>query len=237
MTHTPNHTTQPHAKAMENYVKTNLKLTDFKFSVPIPVDQKDALVDYFVALRIPFNVTSEDIEICNKINMIDFLGKIFKDSDGELLDAVSALGVPTVNDLIKVYVVNENAVIPSKAHASDIGYDLVIIDKIKDLTSNTALYETGIKMIPPPGYYLEIHPRSSISKTGYMLANSTGIIDPGYTGNLLVALTKIDPAGPDLELPAKIVQVIVRQAYVSGLSVEAVWEQTARNAGGFGSTN
>ena len=48
---------------------------------------------------------------------------------------------------------------------------------------------TGWKAASPPkGYYLEIHPRSSMVKKGWMLANCTGIIDPDYRGELIVAI-------------------------------------------------
>ena len=50
-------------------------------------------------------------------------------------------------------------------------------------------------------------PRSSISKTGYMLANSVGVIDRTYTGNVLVPLIKVDKSMPDLILPARVVQL------------------------------
>ena len=76
-----------------------------------------------------------------------------------------------------------DAVVPTRAHPSDIGYDLVAISLWKKLSDQTEIYETGIAVVPPPGTYVEILPRSSVTKTGYMLANSVGIIDPHYTGS------------------------------------------------------
>ena len=54
------------------------------------------------------------------------------------------------------------------------------------------MYDTGIQVKPQYGYYFEIVPRSSLSKSGYILANSIGIIDPSYSGNLYIVLIKID---------------------------------------------
>lgn len=96
--------------------------------------------------------------------------------------------VPT----LKYLKLSNNAIIPFKARASDAGYDLTIISKVKQLTNNTWLYGTGLKIQIPIGYYAEIVGRSSISKTGYMVANNVGIIDLGYNGELYVALAKID---------------------------------------------
>ena len=78
--------------------------------------------------------------------------------------------------MFKITINNENAVIPLKAHPSDIGYDLTAISLVKKLTEQTSLFDTGLAMTPPIGYYFEIIARSSISKTGYILSNSIGII-------------------------------------------------------------
>ena len=82
---------------------------------------------------------------------------------------------------------DERSVIPTKAYYNDIGYDLTVIDVYKQISDNVTIYETGIAVSPPDGYYLEIASRSSLSKSGYMLANSIGIIDPSYTGTLKIA--------------------------------------------------
>tara|TARA_Y100000389_G_scaffold201059_1_gene242863 strand:- start:10490 stop:11230 length:741 start_codon:yes stop_codon:yes gene_type:complete len=132
----------------------------------------------------------------------------------------------------------ECAVIPSKAHQSDTGFDLTIIDKVKRIDEKTVLYGTGIKVIPPSGYYFEIVPRSSISKTGYILSNNIGIIDQSYRGELLVALTKINPEAPDIELPCRIAQLIPRE-YIHLIPIVVStdsFSDTTRGSGGFGSS-
>ena len=132
----------------------------------------------------------------------------------------------------------ENAIVPSKAHQSDTGFDLTVVDIVKRIDENTALYGTGIKAVPPSGYYFEIVPRSSISKTGYILSNNIGIIDQSYRGELLVALTKINPDAPDIELPCRIAQLIPRE-YIHFIPVivpDDSISDTTRGDGGFGSS-
>jgi dUTP pyrophosphatase len=74
------------------------------------------------------------------------------------------------------------ATLPTKTHDSDVGYDLSILKKAKDLNETTALYHTGLKAtIVENEFYLEIVPRSSISKSGYVMSNSFGVIDPSYS--------------------------------------------------------
>lgn len=146
---------------------------------------------------------------------------------------------------IKIVKRNDNAIIPSRAHDTDIGLDLTAIKVHKVINQDTVMYDTGIAAAAPPGYYLEIVPRSSISKSGWMLANSIGVIDPDYSGNLYIVLTKVVHSAKDLVTPFCNCQLVLRKAEyapvveVSELSEELPWEflnPTARGDGGFGST-
>jgi dUTP pyrophosphatase len=141
-------------------------------------------------------------------------------------------------DKCKIIKVDQNAIIPTKHYESDVGYDLTIIKKVKNLTPSTILYDTGIKLSVDYGYYIEIVPRSSLSKSGYILANSIGIIEKSYSGNLYVALTKIDKEMPDLELPFRCCQLIFKpQISLKIVEENNYIEETTRNNGGFGSSN
>ena len=137
-----------------------------------------------------------------------------------------------------VHKMRPDAVIPLRAHASDTGFDLVLLEPTKTI-GDVTFYATGISVRPPEGFYFDLVARSSLSKTGYMLANGIGIIDRDYTGEILVALRKVDKDAIDLTLPAKVVQLIPRQWYAM-MPVEAPAEGlpgTERGDGGFGSTD
>lgn len=183
-------------------------------------------------------------------NALDFLSKLYDNSNiylnrkYELYLDISTW-VPSVS--YSRYYKNEHctwaktrkdAISPSKKHASDSGYDLVLLEKIKTI-GNVDFYDTGIKVKPNYGYYFDLVPRSSISKTGYILANSVGIIDRTYLGNIIVALMKMDKSAPDLKLPNRLVQIIPRPIlhlqFVEVDNLEDLGE-TDRGEGGFGST-
>lgn len=137
-----------------------------------------------------------------------------------------------------VHKTRPDAILPSRAHATDTGFDLVLLEATKTL-GDVTMYATGISVRPPDGFYFDLVARSSLSKTGYMLANGVGIIDRDYTGEILVALRKVDKDAPDLVLPAKIAQLIPRQ-WVAMMPIEAPAEGlpgTDRGDGGFGSTD
>ena len=133
-----------------------------------------------------------------------------------------------------------NSIAPSKTHVSDSGFDLTAVSLTKKYGSQgeVCFYDTGVQVEPPWGWYFEVVPRSSISKTGYMLANSVGIIDRSYQGNILIALRKMSPNVSDLELPCRIAQLIPRRIiHMNGIEVNEFNMTTTRGDGGFGSTN
>lgn len=138
-----------------------------------------------------------------------------------------------------IFVVEPGGIMPTRAHPEDVGYDLWITSQTDNVYGPTVLYDTHIKVEPPAGYYWEVFPRSSISKTGYMLANGIGLIDPNYRGTIKLALTKIWGEAPELELPCKIGQLVLRKIHET-VCIESTSEtlsKTTRNEGGFGSTD
>jgi deoxyuridine 5'-triphosphate nucleotidohydrolase len=188
------------------------------------------------------NENNEDVIIFNNnYNKNKFLKKLYYSNDNITLfnSYYKNKILNEHNPTIKVYKSHKDAVIPAKAFEEDAGYDLTIISKIKDFNSKTSLYDTGIKIEVDEGYYTEIIPRSSISKFGYILANNVGIIDNHYRGNLMIALTKIADDAPEIVLPFKCCQLIVKKQIFANLCeiTDDNLSSTVRNDGGFGSTS
>lgn len=138
---------------------------------------------------------------------------------------------------LKIKLCNDNAVFPKKAHPTDVGYDLTCISIDKKISENIIRYDTGISVSPSEGYYVEIVPRSSLSSTGYILANSVGIVDPEYTGTLKVVLIRVDKTLPELTLPFTKCQLVVRRLEECILHSVDDLKLTERGSGGFGSTD
>lgn len=129
-----------------------------------------------------------------------------------------------------------DAVPPFKAGANEVGYDITLIEKVKEIDSYTIMYDTGIIVKPPDGYYLEIVPRSSIIKSGWMLANSVGIIDPTYRDTLKVVLKRVQRSQPEVVLPNRLCQLIIRPILNDFQVVEVKTLDVTERTGGFGST-
>jgi len=172
-----------------------------------------------------------DEEIYNEYMTLSNYQHIYYDCENDNLHYRLPKSTFILNDV--------NAVKPTKSRASDVGYDLTIIKSSKRITENIIMFDTGVIVTPSYGFYFEIVPRSSLSKSGYMLANSIGIIDPSYQGTLKIVLIKIDDELPDIELPFKCCQLILRKMIhyeLNEVSKDNLIE-TNRSSGGFGSTN
>lgn len=105
------------------------------------------------------------------------------------------------------------------------------------LPNQTVVFHTGLKCAIPEGYYLEIHPRSSLGfKKDIMLANTVGIIDCHYRGELMVALHNNSNVAQVIEDNERVVQCMLKQVIaVENVEVQEL-DETDRGEGGFGSS-
>lgn len=135
------------------------------------------------------------------------------------------------------YAKEKKGIEPYKKREEDVGYDLHIVKKIST-NGDLTMYDTCIQLKPPEGYYIQIHARSSLCLKGYILANSVGVIDPGYTGTIKIPLIKINKYAEDLELPSRVVQAILVKHHTSNISNYnfSEFNDSDRGENGFGSS-
>lgn len=137
---------------------------------------------------------------------------------------------------LKIKLLHKDAKI-EKAHATDVGFDLVAISQsivnLKDY--GYVEYGLGLAVTPDPGYYCELRSRSSISKTGLWLANGVGTIDPEYTGELKVRFKWV-PGTKKYDVGDKVAQLVILPLPEVELEYVEQLEDTVRAAGAFGST-
>jgi dUTP pyrophosphatase len=198
-----------------------------------------AFADFFEIPHVYSNLFNLVQLTYTNVNIIDLLGIIYKNKDIRSKERAFNDFLMLLNNempTLKYIKMSDGAITPTKANFSDVGYDISIIGLHKTLNENTSLYKTGIKLEIPVGYYVELVPRSSLSKSGYMLANSIGIIDCSYKGELLVALTKISDSC-DIEYPFRCCQLIMKKQIYPIMVEIATGEASSRADGGFGSTS
>jgi dUTP pyrophosphatase len=99
------------------------------------------------------------------------------------------------------------------------------------------LIPTGLAIALPEGYEAQIRPRSGLAiKNGVTCLNSPGTIDADYRGEVKIILANLGQEPFTIERGARIAQMVV--AKYRRVEWEAVdqLDETARGAGGFGST-
>jgi dUTP pyrophosphatase len=159
-------------------------------------------------------------------------------------------------NLVMVKKLDPEAVVPARAKEGDAGYDLVAIDDGVVDKDGFLQYRTGLAIQPPRGYHSEVFPRSSISKYDLILANSIGLVDSGYRGEILVRFKIILRAREQNEYPLpvavfaqypeysirsykkgdKIAQLVFRRTHEMQLVEVEELGETQRGGGGFGSS-
>lgn len=100
-----------------------------------------------------------------------------------------------------------------------------------------ALIPTGLYVELPEGYEMQVRPRSGLAaKHGLSVLNSPGTIDPDYRGEIKVILVNLSNESYELKPGERVAQLVVaRFTRVEWEAVDAL-SDTARGAGGFGST-
>ena len=100
-----------------------------------------------------------------------------------------------------------------------------------------ALVPTGLRLEIPEGFEVQIRPRSGLAlKHGITLPNAPGTIDSDYRGPLGVLLVNLGAEPYTIRHGDRIAQIIVAPVVQARFQVVEVLEDTARGAGGFGST-
>lgn len=125
-----------------------------------------------------------------------------------------------------------------KNFGTDSGYDLYCTETITIPACTVGTIDFKLSCSPefskPSGYYL--YPRSSISKTPLIMANSVGIIDHSYRGNIMAKVYNTSHSPYEVKRGERLFQLCMPT--LEPFTVEFVDEldQTDRGTGGFGST-
>lgn len=132
----------------------------------------------------------------------------------------------------------DTAAAPTRAHADDAGYDLRACEAATLPPGGRASVGTGIAVAIPDGHAGLVLPRSGLAaRHGISLVNAPGLIDAGYRGEVRVLLLNTDRETSFEVTPGdRIAQLVIVRHDASELIEVDSLEETARGAGGFGST-
>lgn len=138
--------------------------------------------------------------------------------------------------MMKIKRLTDSAIIPSKAHAGDLGFDLYASDQTTIWSGQVKLISTGIAIQFPQGYGALIRDRSSVA-THRGLFVVAGVIDNGYTGEIKIALYNTHEAFQVVQQGEKIAQMIlVPVVDCQVMEVDEIVSADQRGKNGFGSS-
>lgn len=207
-----------------------------------------------------FNTITGAIESIEEISQIkrDFLKSLL----ATLTNAVNETeGIAKRFVQIPVELCHPDAKIPQYANTSDSGMDVYALDDYIIAPGETKLIPTGIKLALPPGYEIQVRPKSGRAlKTKLRIANTPGTVDAGYRDEIKVIVENIEPPIKDIEYDfddngtpiiksilhgaaytigkgEKFCQLVLMEVPKAALyRVEQVGEIGENRGGGFGST-
>ena len=138
---------------------------------------------------------------------------------------------------VKFRKIDPAAILPSYAHPGDAGMDVRSVEELVVEPGGRKLVRTGLMMMLPPGYEAQVRPRSGLAlKNGVTVLNTPGTIDEGYRGEVGVILANLGAEPFRVEKGAKIAQIVIAPCTRAEIVETAEVDETARGAGGFGST-
>lgn len=130
---------------------------------------------------------------------------------------------------------DEGAILPTKAHSSDAGFDLYTPFAFDVQPHKAVVIDTGVHLIIPGGYVGFIKSRSGLNvKFGIL---SEGVIDAGYTGSIVAKLYNNSDEPKHFCVGDKITQIVILPIPDVALKqVKTVKVTTERGNNGFGSS-
>lgn len=128
--------------------------------------------------------------------------------------------------------------LPAYAYKGDAGLDLRANESVDIAPFERVLIPTGLAISIPDGYAGFVQPRSGMAlKRGLTIANTPGLIDAHYRGELKVIAVNLDSQQTiHIERGERIAQLVIQQVPVVRLTEVDELDETDRGSGGFGSS-
>lgn len=140
--------------------------------------------------------------------------------------------------VLKWMALRGDAMAPQRMTPGAVGYDLFSVQSVPIWPGETVVVGTGVAVEIPPGYEGQIRGRSSLARDGVI--THLGTIDADFRGELRVVLSKmlrsISTSAFKIEPGDRIAQLVISPVWTGEVVQVQELGETARGAGGFGST-
>jgi len=130
--------------------------------------------------------------------------------------------------------IEDGAYMPTRAHATDAGLDLRSTESKNVLAFGTEVFHTGVHVQIPKGAAGIL-----ISKSGLNVKHditSTGLIDEGYTGEIMVKLHNHGSTSYRVNAGDKISQLVIVPVLYEPVEIVDILDDSERGSNGFGSS-
>ncbi|PVB60064.1 dUTP diphosphatase [Labrenzia sp. 011] len=131
--------------------------------------------------------------------------------------------------------------LPLPAYQSDLAAGLDLLAAVDEplvlAPGGRALVPTGLAMALPAGFEAQVRPRSGLAaKHGVTVLNTPGTIDADYRGEVKVILINLGETSFEISRGDRIAQMVIAPVLQAQIREAETLPDTARGAGGFGST-
>lgn len=127
--------------------------------------------------------------------------------------------------------------LPRYATEGAAGMDVVSAEDVALAPGARHAVATGLSVAIPPGYEIQVRPRSGLAlKHGISVPNTPGTIDSDYRGELKIILINHGAEPFAIARGDRVAQLVLAPVTQAAWDEVADLDETARGAGGFGST-
>ncbi len=140
---------------------------------------------------------------------------------------------------ISIKKLRDDAIVPSYATEHSAGMDLsaCMDEPVTIAPGERAIIPTGLAIALPPGYEAQIRGRSGMAaKHGIMPANGVGTIDADYRGEIGIITLNTSNQPFTVEPGMRLAQMVIARYETAEWEQVDELDETARGAGGYGST-
>jgi dUTP pyrophosphatase len=132
---------------------------------------------------------------------------------------------------------NDDLPLPAYATEGAAGMDVVAAEDLILAPGARHGVATGFAMAIPPGYEVQVRPRSGLAlKHGVTCLNTPGTIDSDYRGEVKVILANLGSESFAIKRGDRIAQLVPTPVQRAVLNEVESLDETSRGSGGFGST-
>lgn len=165
----------------------------------------------------------------SKRKLLDAAADLIEEMD-EMLNRTQIAGDEMVLDCV----LDEDAKMPERAHATDAGLDLFSREFAIVEGGGSYKFDTGVHIAIPAGYVGMVKAKSGLNTNHNITC--TGVVDAGYTGSIAVKLYNHGTDNLIVDPGMKIAQLVILPIITPDLRVVNGMQKTDRGDNGFGST-